>query len=123
MSREWEFSWARNLNKELKMANSIGKVCALSPTDALRQVLEVSGSDLKEVFRDFQPGARNQVRVVAAWWMFVATGLTRFEVAERLGISQSGVGRAIRIVGSESIRRPNSAIVAWSSRLLAQSRR
>jgi len=92
----------------------------LAPEDAIKQVLEVSGCDMDEVYRKVRGRGGNSVRVVAAWWMVIGAGLPNVEVARRLDMSNAGVSRAIRRVRSEPIRKPNSDIVEWSNELEQQ---
>ena len=47
---------------------------ALLPADALGQVLEVSGADESELYREVKGRGGNPVRSVAAWWVVQGRG-------------------------------------------------
>ena len=108
--------------REVIMAqtHSIDFYGELVPGGTLGQVLEVTGSSLDELTRQVRGPSRNSVRVLAAWWMTVKTGLPKQEVAKILKMSTAGVGRAIRRVRSEHVRNPGSEIVSWASQLEEQ---
>ena len=78
----------------------------LEPVEVLEQVLKVTGCGLKDVYKKIPGPNRNAVRMLAAWWMVVGTGLSKTEVAKRLKMSNAAVGRAIRRVRTDHIRNP-----------------
>ncbi len=90
---------------------------SLKPKDAVRQVLEISGSTEADVFVEVRGRGGNPVRTVAAWWMVVGAGVSNGDVGKRLKMSPVAVSRAIRRVRSEIISNPSSDIANWASDL------
>ncbi|MCP4601979.1 MAG: hypothetical protein GY847_15930 [Proteobacteria bacterium] len=90
---------------------------ALNPENALEQVLEVSGSEKGDIFREVRGRGGNPVRTVAAWWLVVGAGLSNGEVGKSTKMSNAAVSRAIARVRSEIIRNPNGDIAEWVSSL------
>ena len=111
---------SKNTSKSQHKDSLEGLVSGMSSEMAIKQGLEVSGSDEEEVYKHIRGRGGNAVRSVAAWWMVEGAGISHAEVAKTLRMSTAAVYRSVRRVKSDGIRKPYSDIVKWARTLEEQ---
>jgi REP element-mobilizing transposase RayT len=104
-------------SSEMVVINQAEEPRATTPEDALKQVLQVTGAEKKELFREVLGRGGNPIRTLAAWWLVLRSGLINKEVGKTLNMSEVAVSRAISRVSQEVKENAGGVIAKWLSAL------
>ena len=91
---------------------------SVSTKSALKQVVQITGVPIDEIYSTRRGPDGNPARALAIWWLIHGAGQTNAMVGEMMGISPSVVSRILKKFRNASDKYLGGRLSNWQEKLL-----